>query len=169
MYSGYLSDNSVVQILSKSCLWEQIFMEDCLKDMLFIYSLEMINFTRGSTHPLWELHIWMASFWLLSNLLDRSELCCSDIGPHWRMLQTQPGKLCSGIYCWAGVQDGFLWTKKCFLYEDPREKFFLGRQDENVKQLVCLYLVDDLDLLTERISLLTSVCRKHWAPSVAHL
>lgn len=73
------------------------------------------------------------------------------------------------IYCCDGAQDVIFWIQKHFHYEDPREKFFSGQQNENLKQLACLYLVDNVGLFTEHISLLTLACRKCAAQSVAHL
>ena len=139
-------------------------MEDWLQDMLFIYSLEVTNFTLGSNHTFRELHIWMASFWVLSNLLDRLELCCFDIGSHWGMLWEATEQILL-LYLWLG------WSPGCCslnLFEDWREKFFTGAKWKS-KQLVCLYLVDNLDLLTDPISLLTLVCQTCASQSLAHL
>lgn len=144
-------------------------MEDCLRDMIFSYSLEMMCFTLGSSHTIKELHIWIASFWLLSNLLDGIELCCSNSTCTERCCKQQLSKLCSWIYSWDGVQKVILWIKKCFFYEDPREKFFSAQQDENLQQLSCPYLVGNMVLLTEYISLYTLLPRKCTAHSGAHL
>lgn len=135
-------------------------MEDCLQNTLLICSLEMINFTLGSILPS-EIFI---SRWHHSDCrqiyltkLNFAVLISACIEGFCR---NQLSKLCFCVYCWDTVQDVILWIKKHFLYEDSREKFFSDQQDKNLKQLVCLYLMDNMDLLTENIFLLTLICRK---------
>lgn len=132
-------------------------MGDCLQDMLSIYLLEMINFTPDQITPSESC----ISGWHLSQCCQiyLTELnfavlisACSD-----GCYKKQPSKLCSWIYCWDGVQNFILWIKKCFLYENPREKFFAAQQNENFKQRGCFYLVDNMDLLTVCLSPLTWV------------
>lgn len=69
--------SALMETPSQIILWcpnavyeSRLFMEKSLQDMLqLIYSLEMINFTLGSNHIIWELYIWMASSECCQNYL----------------------------------------------------------------------------------------------------
>lgn len=135
-------------------------MEDYLQDMLFICSLKMINFTLGSNHLNWGLPIWMASFECCQNYLTEFSFAVLILACIKRCCEKQLSKRHSCVHCWDKIQDVILWIQKHFLYEGKREKFFSGQHNENLKQLVCLYLMNNMDLLTENIFLFTLICRQ---------
>lgn len=86
--------------------------------------------------------IYLTELNFAASILAHIEGCC----------RKQLSKLYSCIiYCCDGAQDVIFWIQKHFHYEDPREKFFSGQQNENLKQLTCLYLVDNVGLFTEHI------------------
>lgn len=143
-------------------------MEDCLKDMLFIYFLEMMNFTLGSEHTIWELCIWMASLWLLSDLLDIMELCCSNIGLRWGMLHEATKQTLLFLYLLLGWKPGrySVNQKVVFYVKTQGRNLFSAQQDENLKRVGCLFLLDNMGFLTAHISLLTLAPRKYTAQSL---
>lgn len=146
-------------------------MEECLKDMLFICSLQMMSFTLGSNPTLWEPCVWMASFWLLSNSLDRIELCM--LFRCWLSLRDTVGgsPANSAPPFIAGMEARMLFSgsKSVFFMKTQGREFFSGQQDENLEELVCRYLADSMALLAEFISLFIWVSGKYTAQSSAQL
>lgn len=145
-------------------------MGECLKDMLVIHSLQM-SFTLGSNHTIWEPCVWMASFWLLSNSLDRIELCL--LFRYWLSLRDAVGgsPANSALPFIAGMEARMLFSgsKSVFFMKTQGREFFSGQHDENLEKLVCHYLADSMALLTEFISLFIWVSGKYTAQSSAQL
>lgn len=70
---------------------------------------------------------------------------------------------------WMEARKIFSESKGGFFMKTQGRNLFSAQQDENLKQVGCLFLLDNMGFLTKHISLLTLASRKYTAQSLVSL